>query len=389
MQIFLKLSQRSFKLLSSIFFFLFIVLIGSFTLFYLLSLMNSFVLPSQLFIPSNVSFISVIIFFSSDWFFFIFPSSLLEVLLYSSILFPSSVSILITNAFNSLFGKLFVSLVVLFGVFPLLFHLKKKKKKLPCLLILFNFLCLYETWWNSYLSWPQRCALTWEHPDADRMCPVAFMGELEWAQVTFSPRVSRWWEVGLEMEGLSQNRELELPLCCDCHYPIRAELSPKVLEQKPWGHIQAGSVPSKCVFSPSNLTFTPNWSCAKASRAKVGAQCRLGYEHWDGPRMQVRALATPHPMPPPTRAALALSRCRQGCAQLCSLQGNSSFTLAGSCTSVGGAGQGLAHSGSTHGWSWETGQSPRQFQPASCPLFQEWAGMCSSQTESGFPTALL
>ena len=147
MQIFLKLSQRSFKLLSSIFFFLFIVLIGSFTLFYLLSLMNSFVLPSQLFIPSNVSFISVIIFFSSDWFFFIFPSSLLEVLLYSSILFPSSVSILITNAFNSLFGKLFVSLVVLFGVFPLLFHLKKKKKKkLPCLLILFNFLCLYETW---------------------------------------------------------------------------------------------------------------------------------------------------------------------------------------------------------------------------------------------------
>lgn len=114
----------------------------------------------------------------------------------------------------------------------------------------------------------------------------------------------------------------------------------------------------------------------------MGAQCRLGYEHWDGPSMQVRALAAPHPTPPPTRAALALSRCRHGCTQLSSLQGNSSFSLAVSCTSVGGAGQGLAHAGSTHGWSWETGQSPRQFQSASCPLFQERAGMCTLHKRS-------
>lgn len=141
------------------------------------------------------------------------------------------------------------------------------------------------------------------------------------------------------------------------HDTIRNELSPKVLERKPWGHVQAGSVPSKYVLSPS--------------RAKVGAQCRLGYEHWDGPSMQVRALAIPHPMPPPTRAALSLSRCRHVCTQLGSLQGNSSFSLARSCTRVGGAGQRLAQAGSIHGWSWETGQSPRQFQSASCPLFQE------------------
>ena len=176
--------------------------------------MNSFVLPHQLFIPSNVSFISVIIFSSSDWFFFIFSSSLLEVLLCSSILFPSSVSILITNAFNSLFGKLCICFIsCLIQSFFLALSFEKKKKKLFHLLILFNFLCLYETWWNTYLSWSQRCALMWEHPDADCMCPVAFTGELEWAQATFPPRVSPWWEVGLEMEGLSQNRELELLLC--------------------------------------------------------------------------------------------------------------------------------------------------------------------------------
>ena len=159
-----------------------------------------------------MSFILVIIFSSSDWFFFIFSSSLLKVLLCSSILFPSSFLLLMLSILY-LVNYLFVSLVVLFRVFSLLFHLKKKKKKLFCLFILFNFLCFYETWWSTYLSWSRRCALMWEHPDADCMGPVAFMGELEWAQATFSPRVSPWWEVGLEMEGLSQSRKLELLLC--------------------------------------------------------------------------------------------------------------------------------------------------------------------------------
>ena len=70
----------------------------------------------------------VIVFFSSDRFFFIFSSSSLKFPLCSSILFPSSVSILINNAFNSFYGKLFtsVSLGVFFsGFFSLFFHLKQ------------------------------------------------------------------------------------------------------------------------------------------------------------------------------------------------------------------------------------------------------------------------
>ena len=44
----------------------------------------------------------------------------------------------------------------------------------------------------------------WQHPYTDCMCPVALVGKLDlkWAQVTFFPRVSPWWEVALEMEGL-------------------------------------------------------------------------------------------------------------------------------------------------------------------------------------------
>ena len=48
------------------------------------------------------------------------------------------------------------------------------------------------------------------------------------------------------------------PMFSGCQSAIRDELSPNVLEQKPWGHVQAGSVPSKCVLSPNNLTFTPH-----------------------------------------------------------------------------------------------------------------------------------
>ena len=40
------------------------------------------------------------------------------------------------------------------------------------------------------------------------------------------------------------------PMFSGCQSAIRDELSPNVLEQKPWGHVQAGSVPSKCVLSP-------------------------------------------------------------------------------------------------------------------------------------------
>ena len=57
--------------------------------------MLSSVSPYLLLTPFVVSFISIIVFFSSDWFFFEFSSSLLKSLLCSFILFPGSASILI------------------------------------------------------------------------------------------------------------------------------------------------------------------------------------------------------------------------------------------------------------------------------------------------------
>ena len=72
---------------------------------------------------SNVFFISVIIFFSYDWLFFIFSGSLKKLSLCSSLLFCNSVIILITNNLISFSGKLLVSLFVFFRVFLLLFQL--------------------------------------------------------------------------------------------------------------------------------------------------------------------------------------------------------------------------------------------------------------------------
>lgn len=64
--------------------------------------------PSLLFLLSSVFFISVIVFFIFDWLFYVFSSSLLKFPLGSSSLFSSSISIFITNALNSLSGKLFI-----------------------------------------------------------------------------------------------------------------------------------------------------------------------------------------------------------------------------------------------------------------------------------------
>lgn len=99
----------------------------------------------------------------------------------------------------------------------------------------------------------------WEHPDADCMGPVGLaMGELGGEHRPLFPRVSPWWEVGL-MEGLElRSRELRAPMFSGRHYTIRNELSPKVLERKPWGHVQAGSVPSKHVLSPAGLKWVPS-----------------------------------------------------------------------------------------------------------------------------------
>ena len=81
-------------------------------------------------IPSSVFSISVTI-FSSDW--LLFSSSLLKFSFCSSILFPSSVSILIINVLNSLSGKLFIFVLLRFffeGVF-LFFCLKQLSLSFP------------------------------------------------------------------------------------------------------------------------------------------------------------------------------------------------------------------------------------------------------------------
>ena len=103
---------------------------------------HSSVSPSLLLVPSSAIFISVIVFLSFDWFFSIFSSSLLKFSLCSYILFPNSVSVLITNALNFLSGKLFIfiSLCIFFQVFFLALSIETNF----CLLILLNFLCLYE-----------------------------------------------------------------------------------------------------------------------------------------------------------------------------------------------------------------------------------------------------
>ena len=126
---------------------------------------------------------------------------ILSVFIYS---FPRFSYILI--ALSSLSGKLFLS--VSLGFFSIFSFLVLPLNIFLCLLILFNFLCLYEFRWNNYLSWSWRHVLVWEHPYEVCTCPVALVGELDlrWAQATSSCGVCwqppPWWVVGLELEGL-------------------------------------------------------------------------------------------------------------------------------------------------------------------------------------------
>ena len=73
-----------------------------------------FSVSPSLLTPSSVFSISVIVFFSltGSFLYFLVSYKILTV-----ILFPNSVGILITNALNSLSGKLFVSLGFISGVF--------------------------------------------------------------------------------------------------------------------------------------------------------------------------------------------------------------------------------------------------------------------------------
>lgn len=90
----------------------------------------------------------------------------------SFILFPNSVHILITNALTSLSDKLFVSLF-----FPPGFSLVLSTANGSAFSFFFNFLCLYEFRWSSYLTW------SWRGVPAQTVCSCL------------------WWESYIDMDA--------------------------------------------------------------------------------------------------------------------------------------------------------------------------------------------
>ena len=137
----LILSQRSLKLISFIYLFFafcFSVWVIS-TILSSMSFMHYSVSPNLLLIPSSVFFITVIVFFSSDWLFFIFSKSLLKFSLCSSIsswvwwvfLWPLLWTLCQVNYLSPFHRVYFWGFI-----FSFIWNL------FLCLLILFDFLCL-------------------------------------------------------------------------------------------------------------------------------------------------------------------------------------------------------------------------------------------------------
>ena len=128
----------------------------------------------MLLIPFSAFFFSVSLYSSALIGSFLkISSSLLKLSLYLSILFPNSVSVLSTNALNSLSGKLFISVSFFFFFrnFLLLFPLKQTP-----LYFHFAYLFLYllksgETIITVFLLWVCPCTVC--------RCPVALMGGLD------------------------------------------------------------------------------------------------------------------------------------------------------------------------------------------------------------------
>ena len=110
---------------------------------------------------STVCFISIIVFWSSSWFFFLFSTFLLTFSLCSSILLMSSVSIFISVTLNCFSGKL---IWIIFAFIPRFISETLSYSLLWniffCLLIYPNFLCLFLcVRWITYVSWSWRSSL--------------------------------------------------------------------------------------------------------------------------------------------------------------------------------------------------------------------------------------
>ena len=141
----------------------------------------------------------------------------------------------------SQFFSFFLFFVCLFVCF-LFFHLKH----IFLFSHLLNFLCLFEIKWNSYLSFLKGCpcvgASIYNLHVSSGFCGMA----VSEVSITSSPRVcwqlSPWWEVGLEMEGVEPERGVSQGF-------FSAQWATPTYQRQ--GRVQAGFVPSKCAFSPS------------------------------------------------------------------------------------------------------------------------------------------
>lgn len=110
-------------------------------------------------------------------FFFIFSSSLLKLSLYSSILFPNAVSILITNALNLYLLFTLVSLAVFSGFFLLFFQLSHTPLSSHFNLTFSVSIKLYRIVTNCFLEGVSLYGSIHILP----VCLVALVGELDLA----------------------------------------------------------------------------------------------------------------------------------------------------------------------------------------------------------------
>lgn len=121
-----------------------------------------------------------------------------------------------------------------------------------CLFMLFNFLCLYEFRWSSYLAvlkgcltrtvcscfWWESCALTW-------------MQVIFYAGYPGRYHLGRWWGTGDGGARAETGVGGTSPLLSGSHYPFGVGSDPKLLEKKPWGGAHA-----RWLCSFKYITFT-------------------------------------------------------------------------------------------------------------------------------------
>lgn len=127
----------------------FAVLIGWFALFCHPNHFHILLYQHLLHFPPGVLFVSAIIFFSFDWFFFIFSNSLLKFSLSPSIILSNLVNILIAKALNFFYlaTVYFCFIHVCLFLTFIFFSYSFKWDKSPCLLIFLYFIYVYKIRW--------------------------------------------------------------------------------------------------------------------------------------------------------------------------------------------------------------------------------------------------